>query len=630
MRKTKNNKGITLIALIITIIVLLILASVSLKAIKGKDGILNDTKYAKYSVKIRDYQTELNEYITTKEEQSYAGEEVRIYAETPEEIKKIIKGISDEDAEKFVIQDNELRYNDGTTTAKEKEWLGKIGILVMTTIFTISFMGKDQMYKTIRATQVEFPRTPPVTDGMDFAGWYYDTELTSEAVEGEKLTADVTLYPKWEAQINSATYMIGDKVFAKVKGNTIKFPSNEPTKENRKFTGWYYDEACTNQVKEGDTITRSIKVYSNWSSYITNKLDGAYFYWETGGGVLGEKYGDAIWHKVNNQDEYIELKNKYSESVFFEVIDKYPSYVKIGGELWGATTKEKIYQYTGSSKITNVTIKENTTLSGKAWEESTKYKTKCEFANDGNIMLIPDTPAIMTERFVIECTFEDGTTDTDYFFVWTHQYCLAKGTKITLANYTTKNIEDITYEDQLLVWDFDNGCFSTAKPLWIKKVQEANEYNYIKFEDGRELKTVVDHRIFNMDSQRFTYTMNEQDTPLGTRVFLEDGTTTRITEREVIHEKIEYYNIITDYHMNLFANGILTSLRLNNLYEIKDMKFIKDDRELVKREEYKNIPDKYFNGLRLAEQPKEINKGNDVKHTNTLEEYVQRIINMEK
>ena len=154
--------------------------------------------------------------------------------------------------------------------------------------------------------------------------------------------------------------------------------------------------------------------------------------------------------------------------------------------------------------------------------------------------------------------------------------------------------------------------------------------NYIKFEDGRELKTIGDHRVFNIDKQKFLYGMNEQDTPLGTKVFLEDGATTRITEREVIHEKIEYYNIITDYHMNLFANGILTSLRLNNLYEIKDMKFIKDDRELVKREEYKNIPDKYFNGLRLAEQPKEINKGNDVKHTNTLEEYVQRIINMEK
>lgn len=275
MRKTKNNKGITLIALIITIIVLLILASISLKAIKGKDGILNDTKYAKYSVKIRDYQTELNEYITTKEEQSYAGEEVRIYAETPEEIKKIIKGISDEDAEKFVIQDNELRYNDGTTTAKEKEWLGKIGILVMTTIFTISFMGKDQIYKTIRATQVEFPRTPPVTDGMDFAGWYYDTELTSEAVEGAKLTADITLYPKWAVAVNTATYMVGNQVFTKVKGNTIKFPDNQPTKENRKFTGWYYDEACTNKVNEGDNITQNIKIYSNWSSYITNKLDGA-------------------------------------------------------------------------------------------------------------------------------------------------------------------------------------------------------------------------------------------------------------------------------------------------------------------------------------------------------------------
>ena len=336
-----------------------------------------------------------------------------------------------------------------------------------------------------------------------------------------------------------------------------------------------------------------------------------------------KNFGNKKWYKINNKEELTKIeKDACKEEGRIVNPLSYPAYVK-----WGDWEEnEKLYKYEGSSKIVNVEILSDTRLDGST---PYPYGTKCTFDNLGNVFFTGNH-SVIYEKFTIKVMFEDGTTDTDYFYMYSQIMCLAQGTKITLANYTTKNIEDITYEDQLLVWDFDNGCFSTAKPLWIKKVQEANEYNYIKFEDGRELKTVVDHRIFNMDSQRFTYTMNEQDTPLGTKVFLEDGATTRITEREVIHEKIEYYNIITDYHMNLFANGILTSLRLNNLYEIKDMKFIKDDRELVKREEYKNIPDKYFNGLRLAEQPKEINKGNDVKHTNTLEEYVQRIINMEK
>ena len=193
-----------------------------------------------------------------------------------------------------------------------------------------------------------------------------------------------------------------------------------------------------------------------------------------------------------------------------------------------------------------------------------------------------------------------------------------------------KKIEDIEYNDKLLVWDFDNGCFAKAKPLFIKKVQVAKEYNLIKFDDGTELKTVIDHRVFNMEKQKFTYTMNDEDTPIGTTVFKDDGTTTKIVEKRVVKENINYYNIITDYHMNLFANGLLTSLRLNNLYDIKDMKFIKDNRELTSKEGFAGIPDKYFYGLRLAEQPKEINRGNDAKHTNTLKEYVERLLLLEK
>lgn len=246
-----------------------------------------------------------------------------------------------------------------------------------------------------------------------------------------------------------------------------------------------------------------------------------------------------------------------------------------------------------------------------------------------DVILIKES-GLRSNLIEIECTFEDGTTDTDNFSLVYHHLCLAEGTMITLADRTRKAIENITYEDKLLVWDFDNGCFAEAKPLWIKKKQAAQEYNLIKFDNGVELKTILDHRIFNMESQRFTYTMNEEDTPIGTTTFLEDGTTAKIVERKVIRETINYYNIITDYHMNLFANGILTSLRLNNLYKIENMKFVKDNRELVDKSEFEGIPENYFYGLRLAEQPKEINKGNDVKHTKTLKEYVERILKLAK
>ena len=43
----KKNKGITLIALVITIIILLILAGISISMLTGQNGILNRTQEAK-------------------------------------------------------------------------------------------------------------------------------------------------------------------------------------------------------------------------------------------------------------------------------------------------------------------------------------------------------------------------------------------------------------------------------------------------------------------------------------------------------------------------------------------------------------------------------------------------------
>ena len=49
--KTKENKGVTLIALVVTIIVLLILAGISILTLTGENGLITKTNSAKENTK---------------------------------------------------------------------------------------------------------------------------------------------------------------------------------------------------------------------------------------------------------------------------------------------------------------------------------------------------------------------------------------------------------------------------------------------------------------------------------------------------------------------------------------------------------------------------------------------------
>ena len=157
--------------------------------------------------------------------------------------------------------------------------------------------------------------------------------------------------------------------------------------------------------------------------------------------------------------------------------------------------------------------------------------------------------------------------------------CLIAGTLITLSNGTTKKVEDIIYDDELLVWDFFNGCFTSAKPRWIKIKQTSPVYNKLTFSNGATLGLVGEggtqgyHRIYNKQVGLFTHT-GVPETPIGTITFAEDKTEPVLIKQELINEEVDYYNIITDKHFNLFANGILTSCKCSNMYRIKDMKYV--------------------------------------------------------
>ena len=184
--------------------------------------------------------------------------------------------------------------------------------------------------------------------------------------------------------------------------------------------------------------------------------------------------------------------------------------------------------------------------------------------------------------YTIDLGEGNSLKDVAFFAATADIVCLIKNTLITLSDGTKKYVQDITFDDELLVWDFYEGRFSKAKPMFIKKAELADEYNLCRFSDGTELGLVGSdgyHRIWNNEANEFTHT-GKPETPIGTHTFNERGEMPELVSQEIIREPVEFYNIITEKHYNLFANGILTSKRWSNRYGIKDMKYVLDDERM--------------------------------------------------
>lgn len=115
------------------------------------------------------------------------------------------------------------------------------------------------------------------------------------------------------------------------------------------------------------------------------------------------------------------------------------------------------------------------------------------------------------------------------------------------------------------------------------------------------------------------------ETPIGTKTVNEHGKEITVISKEVIHTPFNLYNVLTREHLNCFADGILTSCRLNNMYPIQGMRFKKDaaPRPSFTVADFPGVPEEWITSLRLSEQPK----------TTSLEEmqaYVWRILKTDK
>lgn len=143
--------------------------------------------------------------------------------------------------------------------------------------------------------------------------------------------------------------------------------------------------------------------------------------------------------------------------------------------------------------------------------------------------------------------------------------CLIEGTKIMLWDGSTKNVEDITYNDLLLVWNHETGTYGYEYPAWIEKAGKVSQYTKVTFSDGTELKIASDHRLFSKRLNKYV-NINSGELHIGDEVVsLKDGVDyVSIVNIETVNEEANYYHVITTRYFNMIAEGLLTTYEIND------------------------------------------------------------------
>lgn len=201
--------------------------------------------------------------------------------------------------------------------------------------------------------------------------------------------------------------------------------------------------------------------------------------------------------------------------------------------------------------------------------------------------------------------------------------CFAPATKILMADGTHRAVENIKVNDLVLVFDHYTGTLCEEKIIANvhdfsgKKVFQVIE---MLFENGSKLKIVKSHVLFDVCDNQYVWidSDNVKDYVGHAFAFWDNR---KIVSNKLVDYSIEwkntnYYMPISRFHMNVFAENILTmppTKITTNIFPVnKDMVYdltvlnqtgttpYDEIVKLVSREEYENLPCKYLTAILTA------------------------------
>lgn len=114
----------------------------------------------------------------------------------------------------------------------------------------------------------------PTKDGYTFGGWYTDEALTTPYNFESAVTANLTLYAKWNEVVNvyKIEFVTGDESISIPpvevdEGDTPLMPA-DPTRDGYTFGGWFTDEEFKVAFDAQKPVTANVKLYAKWDKVI--------------------------------------------------------------------------------------------------------------------------------------------------------------------------------------------------------------------------------------------------------------------------------------------------------------------------------------------------------------------------
>ncbi len=335
----KKNKGITLIALVITIIVLLILAGVSIATLGGENGIISRARTAKTKTQEAQAEEEAisigNEYEMYKKACETEGRQSSVknfldtnYKDKYEEDNGKFKILTDSGNEVKMDDNGNIEVNGNIFNAKNIEGIEISGEKLVDVGSTITLTAKASKeggtYKDIKWNCSDTDKATVTGNGML-------CEVTGSQIGKVTITCKITNYDESEISNTYEVDVINN--LAKVLGNTSSGKGKYVQYSAGGVSSWrvFYLESDivyiitklavypTRVGTNADTTVSYMTDTSNWTSYVNDKfaesatggptydqfnksLGYALELWKS---VSGDLYGNSNWrvaHKNSSND----------------------------------------------------------------------------------------------------------------------------------------------------------------------------------------------------------------------------------------------------------------------------------------------------------------------------------------
>ena len=237
-----------------------------------------------------------------------------------------------------------------------------------------------------------------------------------------------------------------------------------------------------------------------------------------------------------------------------------------------------------------------------------RYK-KLRYENENKNNYQQDKSYHQTSTYIDSTTTDDG--------------CFTSDTKILMGDGTYRLVDDVKIND--IVWTFNHYTGEICKDKIIANVHDIcgeKDFNIINlfFGNGAVLKIVKSHAIFDISENRYVCIE-----PKNVREYIghyfasyENGKILRnqLMDYSIEKKKTKYYMPISRYHLNIFAEGILTiapnEITVNMFKFNENMRYdlsvveqygvthFMDISHIVSHKEYINLPCEYLQAILKA------------------------------